>query len=408
MLFKNLRLYRLPRPWLTTPTELEDQLRQRPFVKCGTLTARSEGWVPPCPTGNPDAYVVTTPDLTHWHIRLKVQEKTVPARVVKAEAARRAVEIEKVQCYKPGKRQMKAIEEEVCVALLPRAFATDRHIDAWIDPHNGWLGIDTASTGQAERILDALRGALEEFPVRMLKVNRSPASLMAGWLATEPEAPFTIDQDCVLKAVTDDKATIRYAHYSLDGKDVQEHLSTGKLPTRLAMTWDDRISFVIDEAGTLRRLHWLSIIMERVEQDAGTIDNPIERHQADLTIMGTELARLLADLVDNLGGEKAEEDAPIEPRATRPHRHTQAANNLHLPRDDNADPLYPAAVQIVGKERRASASLVQRHLTIGYNRAARLVQRMEDDGYVSPMDTSGTRTLTAKFPRAALWTLWLP
>lgn len=401
MLFKNLRLYRLPRPWMTTRAELDEQLRQRPFVECGTLTSRSSGWVAPCPAADPGAYVVSTPDLAHWHIRLKVQEKNVPGKVVKAEAARRAAEIEKAQCYKPGRKQMKAIEEEVYVALLPRAFATDRHIDAWIDPANGWLGIDTASSGQAERILDALRGALDEFPVRMLRVNRSPASLMAGWLATEPEAPFTIDQDCVLKATTDDKATIRYAHYSLDGKDVQDHLSTGKLPTRLAMTWDDRISFVLDEAGTLRRLHWLSIIMERVEQAAGTIDNAMERHQADLTIMGTELARLLADLVDNLGGEKAEDDTPAEPRATRPHRHAQAANNLSLELGEDDDPLYPVAVEIVGKEKRASISLVQRHLTIGYNRAARLIEQMEQDGYLTPMNTSGTRALTAKFPRAA-------
>lgn len=59
------------------------------------------------------------------------------------------------------------------------------------------------------------------------------------------------------------------------------------------------------------------------------------------------------------------------------------------------------AVEIVGKEKRASISLVQRHLTIGYNRAARLIEQMEQDGYLTPMNTSGTRALTAKFPRAA-------
>lgn len=401
MLFKNLRIYRLPRPWAMTRAELAEQLQQRPFVACGTLTARSSGWVPPCPAGEPGIFVVATPDLAHWHIRLKVQEKNVPGKVIKAEAARRAAEIERAQCYKPGKKQMKAIEEEVYVALLPRAFATDRHIDAWIDPVNGWLGIDTASSGQAERILDALRGALDEFPVRMLKVNRSPTSLMAGWMATEPEAPFTIDQDCVLRATTDDKATIRYAHYSLDGKDVQEHLSTGKLPTRLAMTWDDRISFVLDEAGTLRRLHWGDIIMSQAAQEAAAAETAFESHQASLSLMGGELARLLADLVDNLGGEKPDDETPAEPRATRPQRHTQAPNNLSLELGEDADPLYPAAVEIIGKERRASISLVQRHLTIGYNRAARLIEQMEQDGYLTPMNTSGTRALTARFPRAA-------
>lgn len=401
MLFKNLRLYRLPRPWLTTPTELEDQLRQRPFVECGTLTARSAGWVPPCPTGNPDAYVVTTPDLTHWHIRLKVQEKTVPARVVKAEAARRAVEIEKVQCYKPGKRQMKAIEEEVYVALLPRAFATDRHIDAWIDPVNGWLGIDTAASGQAERILDALRGALEEFPVRTLKVNRSPASLMAGWLATEPEAPFTIDQDCVLKAVTDDKATIRYSHYSLDHDDVREHLHSGKNPTRLALTWNDSISFVLDEKGTLLKLNWLDLINKQREDElAGNDGNALLIAQAYLTILGNNFAHLLADLVDNLGGERQEEGQAPEPGAMGPSRKREANATLPLNFSDGAlaDPLYLQALTLVLENHRPSTSLVQRHLSIGYNRASRLLEEMERDGFITPMDHTGSRRITNKRP----------
>jgi len=401
MLFKNLRLYRLPRPWLTTRAELDQQLRRRPFTECSPNTARSAGWVPPCPAGDPDAFVIATPDLAHWHVCLKVQEKTIPARVVKTEAARKAAEIEKAQCYKPGRKQMKAIEEEVYAALLPRAFATDRLIDAWIDPVNGWLGINTASSGEAARILDALRGALDEFPVRRLRVNRQPASLMAGWLATEAEAPFTIDQDCVLRSVSDDKATIRYAHYSLDSADVQQHLNTGKRPTQLALTWDDRISFVLDDAGTLRRIQWLGIIMERVEQ-ARAVDNAVELHQADLTIMGTELARLLADLVDNMGGESAEEGKSPEPRATRPSRHAQADTTLPRPLDgEERDPLYPQAVQIVGAQRRGSISLVQRHLTIGYNRAARLIEQMEHDGYLTSMNTSGVRDLTASFPRAA-------
>ena len=82
-----------------TRAELDEQLRQRPFVECGTLTARSSGWVAPCPAADPGAYVVSTPDLAHWHIRLKVQEKNVPGKVVKAEAARRAAEIEKAQYF---------------------------------------------------------------------------------------------------------------------------------------------------------------------------------------------------------------------------------------------------------------------------------------------------------------------
>jgi S-DNA-T family DNA segregation ATPase FtsK/SpoIIIE len=59
--------------------------------------------------------------------------------------------------------------------------------------------------------------------------------------------------------------------------------------------------------------------------------------------------------------------------------------------DAEADPLYDQAVEVVLKTRRPSISLVQRHLRIGYNRAARLIEQMERSGLVSPMGANGNR-----------------
>ena len=64
--------------------------------------------------------------------------------------------------------------------------------------------------------------------------------------------------------------------------------------------------------------------------------------------------------------------------------------------DAEADPLYDQAVDIVLKNRRASISLVQRHLRIGYNRSARLIEAMEKAGLVSAMDGRGGREVIAR------------
>jgi len=63
--------------------------------------------------------------------------------------------------------------------------------------------------------------------------------------------------------------------------------------------------------------------------------------------------------------------------------------------EGEADPLYDQAVDIVVKSRRASISLVQRHLRIGYNRAARLIEQMERAGMVSTMQPNGNREVLA-------------
>jgi DNA segregation ATPase FtsK/SpoIIIE, S-DNA-T family len=69
--------------------------------------------------------------------------------------------------------------------------------------------------------------------------------------------------------------------------------------------------------------------------------------------------------------------------------------------DAESDPLYDQAVEIVLKTRRASISLVQRHLRIGYNRAARLIEQMERAGMVSAMQTNGNREVLAPASSAA-------
>ncbi|HPU81145.1 DNA translocase FtsK 4TM domain-containing protein [Accumulibacter sp.] len=70
--------------------------------------------------------------------------------------------------------------------------------------------------------------------------------------------------------------------------------------------------------------------------------------------------------------------------------------NAGLDTDGEADPVYDQAVEVVLKNRRASISLVQRHLRIGYNRSARLIEAMEKAGLVSAMDARGGREVLAR------------
>lgn len=66
------------------------------------------------------------------------------------------------------------------------------------------------------------------------------------------------------------------------------------------------------------------------------------------------------------------------------------------------DPLYASAVQFVASSRRASISAVQRALKVGYNRAARMIEWMEAQGVVTPMDTNGGREVIVAAPGEAV------
>ncbi|NTV93849.1 MAG: DNA translocase FtsK [Thiobacillus sp.] len=74
----------------------------------------------------------------------------------------------------------------------------------------------------------------------------------------------------------------------------------------------------------------------------------------------------------------------------------EAENGAGEGTDAEADPLYDDAVAIVLRTRKASISSVQRHLRIGYNRAARLIETMEQAGLVSPMQSNGNREVLAQ------------
>lgn len=296
MWFKNLQLYRLPENWALTADALQEKLSARPFQPCGSQDNTSRGWTSPT---KDDRFVLAVGG--HYLVALAVEQKLLPSSVVNEVAADKAEAIEAQQGFKPGRKQMKEIKEAVLQELLPRAFTRRRRVFAWIDPVGGWLAIDAASPARAEEILDALRDSLDALPVKMVKTVQSPVAVMTAWLAAgEAEHGFTVDQDCELEAVTDQHSAVRYVRHALDGEDVQAHLAAGKQPTRLALTFDDRVSFILTEKMEVKRLAFLDTIKEEAEKQAEAADMQME---ADFALMTGELARLIPALILALGGE---------------------------------------------------------------------------------------------------------
>ncbi|MFA7680566.1 MAG: recombination-associated protein RdgC [Pigmentiphaga sp.] len=297
MWFKNLQLYRLPTPWAITADQLSESLSQLVFAPGGSQDLLSVGWASPRDNG----------ELVHasngqFLLNFRAEKKLLPATVINQVAKAKAQDIEEQQGYKPGRKQMKDIKEEVRISLLPRAFGVLKDTRVWIDANNGWLVIDAAASAKCDEVIQALNKCIEKLPLTPLQVVLSPAAAMTEWLSSD-QAPanFTVDQDAELRAVSESGATVRYVRQSIEADEVRKHIANGKQCTRLAMTWADKVSFVLTDTLAIKRVAPLDILKEQADAQARNDD---EEFDSDFILMSTELNFLFQDLIQALDGEK--------------------------------------------------------------------------------------------------------
>jgi DNA recombination-dependent growth factor C len=352
MWFKNLQIYRLPAPWAMTADDLTSQLSRNTFTPASSNELLRQGWAAPRGAG-PDAPLVHVVN-GQWLLQLQSEKKLLPATVVNQVTKARAAEMEEAQGFAPGKKAMKELKERVADELLPRAFSVASTTNIWIDPVHGWLVVDAASPAKADEAIKLLLKAVDRMPLESLRVRRSPVGVMTEWLQTD-EAPagFTVDMDAIMRATGESKAQVAYKRHTLEAAEVRRHIAAGKQCTRLAMTWESKISFVLDESLAIKSIRPLDVLKE----SESTTRNDDERFDGDFALMTGELAKMLADVVEALGGA-CEGEAPVvrpAPRAAagaqrEMERAVRQTAELYQVRDRHREvlnELYDEAVQPV-------------------------------------------------------------
>ncbi|AVA38372.1 recombination-associated protein RdgC (plasmid) [Cupriavidus metallidurans] len=331
MWFRNLSINKLG-AFSLNATELSQALAKHAFHPGTSLEMQTIGWAAPRENGELVHAVERQMLLT-----LRTEKKLLPASVVNQVTKARAAEVEEQQGFKPGRKQLKELKEQITEELLPRAFSIRSDTRVWIDPVNGWLVIDAASAAKADEVRGMLFKAVDSLHLTTLQVNVSPVAAMTEWLSGD-EAPggFTIDQDIELQSSAESKPTVRYARHPVDVDDVGRHIAAGKRCTKLAMTWNDRVSFVLTEALIVKRVAPLDVLKE-VKTQTEAAD---EAFDGDFLLMAGELNGLLGDLVEALGGARVPEGASTENPAHsgdgvagkgRPHSQERTVEQLAVP-----------------------------------------------------------------------------
>jgi recombination associated protein RdgC len=294
VLFKNIIMYRIGPDWAPTQQQVEDGLEALRFVPCGAHEEKSAGWVEPRGEAHGPLVEVVDGQLI---FKLKLETKVVPGAVVTRKAKERAAQIEASTGRKPGKKETREIKDDIRLSLMPLAFSKEATMWVWVDPLARLLVLDAGSQAKADEVVTLLVKSLDGLNLNLINTQVSPIAAMADWLLTQ-EAPsgFSVDRDCELKAADESKAVVRYARHALDTDEVKQHVKDGKLPTRLAMTWSGRVSFMLTEGMQLKKLDFLDVVLDDVT-DKG--------FDTDVAIATGELRKLLPDLLDALGGEQA-------------------------------------------------------------------------------------------------------
>jgi len=299
MFFRNLTLFRFPAS--LDFNALDDQLSQLPLKPVGALEVSSRGFVSPFGrAGVADPEDAQDVALSHrigdsiW-ITVGGEDRLLPSAVVNDLLGKKLAEIERREGRKPGGRTRKRIKEDLVHELLPRAFVRPSRTDALLDLEHGFIAVDSSSRKSAESVVSELRGAMGSFPAMPLNAEVAPRSILTGWIAGEPlPEGLALGEECELRDAMDGGAVVKCQNQELQGEEIGKHLESGKQVTRLALTLDDHLSFVLGEDLVIRKLKFLDGAIDQLENT----DNQDLRAELDarFALMSGEVRRLFAVL----------------------------------------------------------------------------------------------------------------
>ncbi len=297
--FKNLMVYRLSREVSLSADEMEKQLSALSFTPCGSQDMVKTGWVSPMGSHS-DA-------LTHTVngqivICARKEEKILPSPVIKQELQAKIERLEGEQHRKLKKTEKDTLKDEVLHSLLPRAFSRFNQTFLWIDTVNDLIMVDAASAKRAEDTLALLRKSLGSLPVVPLTLENPIELTLTEWVRSkELPAGFTLMDEAELKAILEDGGVIRCKKQDLFSDEIAVHIEAGKLVTKLALDWQERVQLVLSDDGSLKRLKFSDTLRE--QNDDIDREDFAQRFDADFILMTSELAALIKNMVEALGGE---------------------------------------------------------------------------------------------------------
>lgn len=293
MWFKNLYFFAFTRPFKWSEEDLEKHLSEHLFTPLGSTELSHFGWINAL--GKHGDTSVHSAD-GNFLICARKEEKMLPASVIKDMVEEKINLLELEQGRGATKKEKEQFKEDITFELLPRAFSriTDTH--AYISPANNIIVINASARGKAEDLLALLRKVLGTLPVTSFDPDICVDETMTEWLSEQKlGGKFTLGMEAEFNALGDDGAVVRVKNQDLTSDEIKAHLEADKYAVKIALEWDESLSFILCEDLAIKRLKYFEVLQE--QNDDIDSDDVVAKLDADFMLMAGELNRLINDLL---------------------------------------------------------------------------------------------------------------
>jgi recombination associated protein RdgC len=292
MWFRNLRIYTLASDFVM-PEQLEQALEPMRFKPCGRSDRASFGWASPF---GRDSEVLSHKIGHCYLVTARKEEKVLPSSVVNGQLDELVAQQEAELARKLPSKEKQAMKEDLIHRLLPQAFSKFKHIGAMIDTQLGIVVVDASSASAAEDLLGLLRNSFGSLPVKPWFAEQPTELYFTQFLRQQQLVDgFEFGAEVELRDANDSGAVVRCRQHDLSGTEIETHLAHNKQVTKLALLWQQRLQFVLEQDLAIKRFKPTDVLID--EQDKLVDATPEQRVDADFALLSGEIAQLFPQLV---------------------------------------------------------------------------------------------------------------
>jgi len=309
MWFKNLQMFRFKETFSLEAEQLNDCMVDYKAKPCGSTQQFTFGWVNPFGKEN-DLYVHAANG--YYLFAACKEEKVLPGAVVRQALEEKVAEIETQEDRKLSAKQKRNMRDEIEFTLLKQAFTRKQTTYGYIDLKKQLLCVDTSSRNKAEDVTVLLRKSLGRLAMVPCETNKKIATQLTKWVA-EQTCPgnFDVENSCEMIDPEQEKSVIKCIGQDLTSVEITNHLKSGMKISKLALSWDEKLSFVLDDDLALKRIRFMDVLQEQRKDVLA--ESKEQQLDADFTIMVLEFSHLLEELFQQFGGlAELPEDASMQ------------------------------------------------------------------------------------------------